>query len=100
MLHLSNLAIEEALEKPLDTKSRSEHNKSNGIPRKTKKAVRKGIITEKMNSKALQQRLEEEASESPIPLRDVPQYFKDYKIDEVIIVMPQAIRSNPKEQGA
>ena len=53
-----------------------------------------------MNVKALQQKLEEEASDSPVSLRDVPQYFKDYMIDEVIIVLPQAIRSNPEEESS
>ena len=100
LLHLGDLAIDEAQRIPLVGKSHAEHNKPNGIPRKPRKAERKGIIMEKMNIEALQQKLEEEASESPISLRDVPQYFKDYVIDEVVIVLPQAIRPNPNEEVA
>jgi len=79
-------------------KSQFEHNKPNGVPRKTRKAEKKGIIIERMNEKALQQKLEEEASDSPMSLRKVPQYFKDYMIDKVVIVLPQAIRPKPNEE--
>ena len=50
-----------------------------------------------MNEKALEEKLKEEASNNPIPLRDVPQYFKDYVIDEVVIVLPQTLRHGPNE---
>ena len=72
LLHLGELAIDEAQGIPLVGKSQVDHNKPNGVPRKTRKVERKGIITEKMNVKALQQKLEEEASDSPVSLRDVP----------------------------
>ena len=81
LLHLGDLTNDEAQRIPLVGKSQVDHNKPNGVPRKTRKAEKKVIITERMNEKALQQKLEEEASDSPITLRDVPQYFKDYVID-------------------
>ena len=72
----------------MDGKLQSQHNKPNGVPKKTRRAERKGIMTENMDEKALKRKLEEEASDSPLPLRDVPQHFKDYVIDEAVIVLP------------
>ena len=46
------------------------------------------MITKKMNEKALEEKLKEEASTNVLPLRYVPQYFKDYVIDGVVIVLP------------
>jgi len=45
------------------------------------------VIIEKMNEKALEEKLKEEANIKHVPLIDVPQYFKDYVIDEVVIVL-------------
>lgn len=45
----------------------------------------------------LKAKLQENVEGESIPLRDVPQYFKDYTIDEVGIVMPQAIRPDQAE---
>ena len=41
-----------------------------------------------MNEKALEEKLKEEASTNHAPLRYVLQYFKDYVIDKVVIVLP------------
>ena len=52
-----------------------------------------------MNVEVLQQKLEEEASDSPVSLKDVPQYFKDYVIDEVGIVLLQTLGPSPNEES-
>ena len=83
----------------MDGKLQSQHNKPNGVPKKTRRVERKGIMKEKMDEKALRRKLEEEASDIPLPLWDVPQYFKDYVIDEVVIILPQKLRPNPNEEG-
>jgi len=75
----------------------SQNNVPNGIPKKTIMVNRKGMITEKMNEKALEEKLKEEANNDLIPLRDVSQYFKDYVRDEVVKVLPQTLRPEPNE---
>jgi len=94
-LHLCYFNDLEANENTRKEEVKYQHNIPNDIPWKTRKANRKGIIIEKMNEKALEETLQEESSDDLVPLRDVPQYFKDYIIDEVVIVLPQTIRSNP-----
>jgi len=88
MLLLCKLAEFVSQERLRKTKVNSHHNRPNGIPKKTRKVNRKGVTTEKMNEKDLEEKLKEEASTNHIPLRDVPQYFKDYVIDEVAIALP------------
>ena len=73
-------------------------------PKKAHKAKThvQGVITEELTKYEL--KIQEDVEGDPIPLRDVPQYFKDYTVDEVVIVMPQAIRPSqaevhPKEDG-
>ena len=51
-----------------------------------------------MTENELKAELEEDAEKEAIPWRDVPQYFKDYTIDEVVIVMPQVARPDQAEQ--
>ena len=50
-----------------------------------------------MTKEELKAKIQEDVEGDPIPLRDVPQYFKDYTVDEVVIVMPQAIRPSQAE---
>ena len=88
MMHLCNLVESESQGRSRETKVNSQHNRPNGIPKRTRTINKKGVITEKMNEKALEEKLKEEASTNHVPLRDVPQYFKDYVIDEVVIVLP------------
>ena len=71
---------------------KSQHSLPNGVLRKARKSNNKGIITEKINAEALKANLQEEPNGDPIPLRHVPQYFKDYTVDEVVIVMHVALR--------
>jgi len=77
----------------------SQHNKPNSVPKKSRRAKWKGIIMEKIDEGALKRKLEEEASDSPFPIRDVPQSFKDYVIDKVVIVIPQTLRPSPNEES-
>jgi len=86
---------EEALRKE---EAKSKHNVSVKSTKKSKKAIKNGVITEQMTQKELKARLLEEAEKDAIPLKDVPQYFKDYTIDEVVIVMPQAICPDQAEE--
>ena len=46
----------------------------------------------------LKAKLQEDVDQELIPWRDVPQYFKDYIVNKVVIVMPQAIRPNQVEK--
>ena len=87
LLHLCYLAeVESPEEKILRKKeAKDKHN----VP---KKKESKGVITEILTDRELRAKLQEEAEKEPIPWRDVPQYFKDYIVDEVVIVMPQAVR--------
>ena len=71
--------------------AKSKHNVSVKTTQKAKKANKNGVMTEQITQKELKARLLEEAEKEAIPWKDVPQYFKDYTIDEVIIVMSQAI---------
>ena len=71
MLHLCNLVESESQERSRETKVNSQNNRPNGIPKKTRKASSKGVITKKMNEKALEEKLNEEASINHVPLRDV-----------------------------
>ena len=61
------------------------------------KAQVEGVLTEKLTEEELQAKIQEDVEDNPIPLRDVPQYFKDYMVDEVVIVMPQAVRPSQDE---
>ena len=57
------LLVEPNLDK--DTRKeevKSHHSIPNDIPRKTRKANKKGMITERMNEKALEAKLKEESS--------------------------------------
>ena len=74
---MCNLADLEPDENTKKEEVKYQHNIPNGISRKRRKANQKGIITKRMNEKALEERLKEEASDDLVPLRDVPQYFKD-----------------------
>jgi len=94
LCYLVDLKLEEETKKE---EVNSQHNVPNGIPRKIRKANIKGVITEKMNEKALEEKQKEEASNDLIPLRDVQNYFKDYIIDEVVIVVTQNLRSDPNK---
>ena len=79
--------------------AKSKHNFYVKTTNKAKKANEIGVITEKLTQKELKARLLEEAEKEAIPLKDVPQYFKDYTIDEVVIVMPQVIRPDQAEEN-
>ena len=71
--------------------AKSRHNIPTKTTKKERKASKNGVITEKMTNNELKAKLEEDVEKEAIPWRDVPQYFKDYTIDEVVIVMPQAV---------
>ena len=78
--------------------AKSKHNIPTKPTKKERKASKNGVIMEKMTEDELKAKLEEDAEKEAIPWRDVPQYFKDYTIDEVVIVMPQAVRPDQAEQ--
>ena len=59
LLHLCFLVDPEPEEETKKEEVKSQHNVPNGTPRKTKKANSKGIITKRMNEKALEEKLKE-----------------------------------------
>ena len=68
------------------------------------KTQMQGVITGILKEDELKAKIQEDVEGDPIPLRDVPQYFKDYMVYEVVIVMPQAVRPSqvevqPSEDG-
>ena len=77
---------------------KTRHNIPTKPTKKERKASKNGVITEKMTKNDLKAKLEEDDEKEAIPWRVVPQYFKDYTIDEVVIVMPQAVRPDQAEQ--
>ena len=108
MLHLCYLAEPEGIEanNPSKEEAQSRHNVTLRTPKKARRAKTQvqGVITEELTEDELKAKIQEDVEGDPIPLRDVPQYFKDYTMDEVVIVMPQAVRPNqvevqPNEDG-
>jgi len=73
------------------TLSKEETKSKHKIPtkptKKETKAYKNGVITKQMNQKDIQAKIQEEVKKEAIPWRDVPQYFKDYMINELIIIM-------------
>jgi len=67
------------------------HNISFKPTKKEKIANENGVIIEQVNLKEIESKLREEVEKEAISCRDVHQYFKDYTIDEVVIVMPQVV---------
>lgn len=93
ILHLSYLA---EVEKPKETTLRKEEAKAkHNIP---KRRETNRVLMEHLSEEELKAKLLEDADQDPIPWRDVPQYFKDYTMDEVVIVMPQAVRPSQVEE--
>ena len=92
LLHLSYLAEVESPEEEILRKkeAKDKHN----VP---KKKEFKGVSAELLSNKELRAKLQEEVEKEPVPWSDVPQYFKDYIVDEVVIVMPQAVRPSQVE---
>jgi hypothetical protein len=104
LLHLCYLAEEVEKDKPSKEEVKLKHNVTLRTPKKVRRAKSRGVITEQLTEDELKAKIQEDVEGDPIPLRDVPQYFKDYKVDEVVIVMPQAIRPDqaevqPREDG-
>ena len=62
-----------------------------------RRRIQRELSLSSLTDKELRAKLQEEAEKEPIPWRDVPQYFKDYIVDEVVIVMPQAVRPSQVE---
>lgn len=87
ILHLSYLAEVESLEEAILRKE--EAKEKHNVP---KIRESNGVLTKYQSEEELKAKLLEGADQEPIPWRDVHQYFKDYTMDEVVIVMPQAVR--------
>ena len=75
---------------PSKEDAKSRHNVTTKTPKKDHaiKTQVEGVLTEKLTEEELQAKLQGDVEDKPISLRDAPQYFKDYTVNEVVIVMP------------
>ena len=101
LLHLCYMAETKGIEggNPSKEEAKSQHNVTTKTPKKALKAKTQveGVITEELTEEELKAKIQEDVEGGPVPLRDAPQYFKDYTVDEVVIVMPHAARPSQVE---